>query len=466
MAILPNKKKPYQSKERLPPAFIPDELISEILSLLSVKTIVRLKCVSKSWNSLISDQTFVEKHLKVSSQNPQLIFTPPYLKYPMSSILPIPVCRLLDKPSITIPHSSMEYCQVVGSCKGLLCLLFHDLCSKQERMYRTYSFCLLNPATRTLSEKLGTFHDYNDPEPRPGTYKFSFGCDISTGTFKVVENFGKRDTENWRSWISHVRIFSLSDNCWRNIESFPFFPIHLNNDGLYFSGTVNWLALRKHGCYVDFYQLIPRVEDIIVIVSLDLSTETYKQFSLPPGFDELPRYQPTLHVLMDSLCFSHDFKRTEFVTWKMTEFGVQESWTQLFRIQYFNLQMYDLPGKHDTLAYLLDYNLPLLPLDISQNGDTLIFANYEDEQAIVYNHIDKRVERIEISKKLCLFSARNYVESLVSTPSKSATPTRSTSSADGSMVGKSVVDDDSQIGKIVGDSSEEDKVKAIRTRIN
>ncbi|MCI68992.1 F-box protein, partial [Trifolium medium] len=40
--------------------FLPMELIIEILSLLSVKDIVRFKCVSKSWNNLTSDSNFVD----------------------------------------------------------------------------------------------------------------------------------------------------------------------------------------------------------------------------------------------------------------------------------------------------------------------------------------------------------------------------------------------------------------------
>ncbi|MCI04923.1 F-box/kelch-repeat protein, partial [Trifolium medium] len=56
--------------------------------------------------------------------------------------------------------------------------------------------------------------------------------------------------------------------------------------------------------------------------------ETYTQFLLPPGFDEMPHFHPTLQVMMDSLCFSHDFKGTQFVIWQMNEFRVQDSWTQ------------------------------------------------------------------------------------------------------------------------------------------
>ncbi|MCI07216.1 ubiquitin [Trifolium medium] len=45
--------------------FLPTELIIEILSRLSVKDIVRFKCVSKSWETITSDSNFVDKYLKM-----------------------------------------------------------------------------------------------------------------------------------------------------------------------------------------------------------------------------------------------------------------------------------------------------------------------------------------------------------------------------------------------------------------
>jgi F-box interacting protein len=395
------KKKRLQSNTLI----LPDELIAEIISVLNIKTIVRLKCVSKSWNILISDPTFVEKHLSKSSQNPHLLLTPLTWdwEYPMSSVVSLPVSRLLKNQSSTVSgdncHGWANTVHVVGTCKGLLCLLF--------RVDQTYWFRLWNPATRTISIKLGTSHDYN-------TFKFSFGCDILTGTYKVVAYQVEKDEENDGSWRSQVKIFSFSDKCWKNIDSFPLIPItciqfNPNSDGVHLSGTVNWLTLGNY-----FNQFM--------IVSLDLSTETYTQFLLPSGFDEVPHFQPTLHVLMDFLCFSHDFKRTEFVIWQMKEFGVQESWTQLFRIDYINLQMDNLPvvinNNMGLNAGIFDCNTPLFPLHLSKNGDTLILANGDDNHAIIYNGRDKSVERIRVSYKVWLYSSMNYVESLVSPPWK------------------------------------------------
>ncbi|CAL5192174.1 unnamed protein product [Lathyrus oleraceus] len=422
------------------PASIPDELISKILLLLSLKNIVQLKCVSKSWNTFISDPIFIQMHLKKSSQDPHLILTPvPKYpgKYPMSRVKSFPVSRLLENPSITVSgdnfHSSIGSCKIIGSCHGLLCLLFHSRFRTLNDEYRKYWFCLWNPATREISKNSGTFKDSNT---QPNTYKFTFGCDMSSGTYKVValrKVLAKRGEENKVDWKGQVRVFTFGDNCWRKIQSCPMIPvillnIHINriNNGVHLSGTVNWLALPNYiqPAYEYGWKSIANAQQFVV-VSLDLSTEIYTQILLPRGFDMVPCFQPILHVLMDCLCFSHDFKGIEFVIWKMKDFGVQESWTQLFRIEY--LKIYH------------DLNFYKLPLHLSKNGDTLVLANCEDDRAVIYNRRDKGVERITVSNKLCWFSTIDYVESLISTCWISGTSTPNTSSIHENMVGKSVL---------------------------
>jgi hypothetical protein len=107
---------------------------------------------------------------------------------------------------------------------------------------------------------------------------------------------------------------------------------------------------------------------------------------------------PKLVVLMDYLCFCHDFEETYFVIWQMKNFGIQESWIQLFKISYQNCF-----GR-----------VNLLPLYLLNNGDTLILANDEDDEAFIYNRIDNRVEKQRISNNILWSEAKDYVESLVS----------------------------------------------------
>jgi hypothetical protein len=63
----------------------------------------------------------------------------------------------------------------------------------------------------------------------------------------------------------------------------------------------------------------------LVIISLDIGTETYMQLSLPRGVDEVSYDEPIIFVLMDCLCISHHIKEIHFVIWIMTEFGVEQS---------------------------------------------------------------------------------------------------------------------------------------------
>jgi F-box interacting protein len=270
------------------------------------------------------------------------------------------------------------YWRLVGSCNGLLCLI--SVLPRPD--YN--SLCFWNPAMRTKSDEFAIFSaddSYGDE------YMFSFGYDNSTQTYKVVASNVLKSGCNVKS---EVKVFSLGDNSWRDLPCFPFIPLYLSSDkvndnGLHLNGTINWLAFRDYNTSVDQY----------LILSLDLSTETYTQLLLPLGLDNVPKYdQPILVVLMDRLCFCYDFEETHFVIWKMKDLGVQDSWIQLFKNSYDNFCAW----------------MNLLPLlYLSKNGDILISAN----DYFIYNCKGNKLEKIGISYNI-LWS-QNYVESFVST---------------------------------------------------
>jgi hypothetical protein len=142
---------------------------------------------------------------------------------------------------------------------------------------------------------------------------------------------------------NEVKVLSFGDNVRRNIECLPMVPNyrapkfyeHIGiKHGVYVCGTLNWLAIQNKFQYD--YQIDWKLITInqFMIISLDLSTETYRQLMAPQGFDIVPCVQPTLAVLMDSLCFYHDLHGTGFIIWQMKEFGVEESWTQFLKISF------------------------------------------------------------------------------------------------------------------------------------
>jgi hypothetical protein len=110
---------------------LPFELIIEILRRLPVKFLMTLKCVCKSWNSLISsDHKFARKHLLMSRMNPKLILncrrhSPNFshVVYPLCSFFSNSNGTIIDGTHINYPLNSEHiYTNIVGSCDGILCL--------------------------------------------------------------------------------------------------------------------------------------------------------------------------------------------------------------------------------------------------------------------------------------------------------------------------------------------------------
>ncbi|RHN56341.1 putative F-box domain-containing protein [Medicago truncatula] len=384
-------------RRRLSPLILHDDLFTQVLLLLPVKSLMQLKCVCKSWNTLISGPTFVELHLQQSQRRKRQLLLTYVLSYDDNRwFVPLSICRLLSNTSITLDCRRLMYTdcsEVVGSCNGLICLL-----GRSANKHRAIWFRVWNPATGNISEKLGSL---NKPRKRGSSMlRYTFGYDISTGSYKVV-GFDTRE----------VKVFGLTDNVWRNL---PCVPDNAGivcwdnnvNKGEYLSGTINWLAIQN------WLQCDKYCENIsimrFVIISLDLGMETYKKMMPPPDCDQVPFViEPIIAVLMDCLCFAHHL-RTHFVIWKMTQFGVEKSWSRFLKISYQDLQI-DIRF-NEKMIY---HPLLLSPLCLSENGDKLILANNHEDQAIIYNIRDNRVELTRIINSIQWFLSKNYVESLV-----------------------------------------------------
>jgi phage pi2 protein 07 len=167
------------------------------------------------------------------------------------------------------------------------------------------------------------------------------------------------------------------------------FPDTGNFGGVHLNCTVNWLA-----------NIIENVFRY-VIISLDLGTETHTQLLPPPGFQADLHPLAGVCVLMDSLCFYHDVKQTDFVIWKMTKFGDEKSWTQFLKFNNLNLHMEITRG--------------LSCINLYENGDILVFADKQQDRAILYNWRNNTVVKTRVNENICWLSISNYVESLVST---------------------------------------------------
>ncbi|XP_058738959.1 F-box/kelch-repeat protein At3g06240-like [Vicia villosa] len=401
MNLPPSHSRQRPSNASPSPVTIPNDLIVELLSLLPVKSVMRMRCVSKFCNSLYTDPIFVKLHLHRSPQDPHLALitnspseTARLVPFPVNNLLENSPITLTDDPSYVINNYfyPLELIhQVIGSCYGLICILSYS----DINPFFWLSFW--NPSTRAMSKQLRfSFGLFIDKFIDPTFFKFSFGYDNSTNSYKIV----MLTFHSEKLKIVEARVFSLRDNVWREIQNFPAVPFqlirfrHQVNEGVYLNGTLNWLAI--------FYFKVTCGE---VIISLDLKTETYRQIQVPSGLEEIHYVYSTIGVLMNCLSFSHHLHQTHFVIWRMMDFGVEESWTQFLKISYESLNI-----DH----YLRDHIFDLIPLYLSENGDSLILANSLEGQAILYNIRDNTAERTRITNKISWFSVKNYVKSLAS----------------------------------------------------
>ncbi|CAH8388681.1 unnamed protein product [Eruca vesicaria subsp. sativa] len=100
---------------------LPWELEEEILSRLPPKSLVRFRAVSKKWNSLISDKSFINKHLSLS--RPQFIFLTRSKVY-----------------SIDIINQSIDLRELHSSCRDLYSE-YEDITTCDDLLFCKYQLC-------------------------------------------------------------------------------------------------------------------------------------------------------------------------------------------------------------------------------------------------------------------------------------------------------------------------------------
>ena len=103
---------------------VPQDLVmEEILPKLPVKSLIRFKCISKSWKALFTTAYFVSKQMSTSSvkykKNPLIMF----------SILEGRLHRIElhsngnPSPNLFKPFEDQDVSLIFGPCNGIFCVL-------------------------------------------------------------------------------------------------------------------------------------------------------------------------------------------------------------------------------------------------------------------------------------------------------------------------------------------------------
>jgi hypothetical protein len=257
-----------------PAAYLPDELVVEILAQLPAKSLCRFKCVSQRWRRLISNPAHrarlpqtLSGFFYVADDGPDWRFTTfsddgrPSLRFAAlpSSVTPLEKdgdgaggTPLVDAALSFLPRSCGPLIEMKDSCNGLLLLrCSNDLSSSRPPPF--YVVC--NPATRewvTLPQA-----SYTGEEMCTWT-DAAIGFDPAVSSDFYVSQVVEVDDDRARHPIEAVEIYSSETGTWLVRECEP--------DWIEFYGRMTYFNGSLH---------LP-IHDNEQVVSVDPKDQTWK----------------------------------------------------------------------------------------------------------------------------------------------------------------------------------------------
>ncbi|CAI9770960.1 unnamed protein product [Fraxinus pennsylvanica] len=286
-------------------ANLPWDITIEILSRLPVKSLVRFKCVSKSFYSLISqDSQFKRKHLDQSTRHDLIVNLEHGPERLFSSSLSYLSSDDHDQEGVIelpypIKDNFSEYMTVSRSCNGLFCI--QDIAG---------IVFIWNPSTREL-RRLPDCPRTND------RIAYSLGYDSSSDDY-IVLSIHKSIIGDCAARARTVfQLISLKrDSSWRKILDLPGMKFSLYGSYDFYNGAFYWtenifIYSRRYGP--------------LVISSFDIKEEKIKKIELSPPSRYSDQYTIfDVSVLGGKLCLYSLSSVTSFDLWVIEEYGVMK----------------------------------------------------------------------------------------------------------------------------------------------
>ncbi|XP_071708132.1 F-box/kelch-repeat protein At3g06240-like [Rutidosis leptorrhynchoides] len=271
---------------------IPDEILRIILSRFPGKALLRLRCLSKQWNGVISDPYFM------NSRSRPMIFLPN--QYPLAVLDDKeednnPYSILKIKPPQELETHLHAYTgtkvSIIGTFNGLVILSLTS-----DSYLRTHMY-LYNPLTSTSKKLLvmnKNFLGYSN------SYVFGFSYD----DFKIV-----RFAICNGSYQITYDVFDLKTSLWSKPQLYPRRDFWFWNDtGMFVNGFLYWLIVVNS---IDFE-----------ILALNVKEMMFSRIYLPNGcnYNHACRYKGTIMGSQNGrLCMINKNNKTSFDMWVMKE---------------------------------------------------------------------------------------------------------------------------------------------------
>lgn len=295
-----------------------EEVLIEILSRLPANSLVRFRCVSKSWKTLITSPDFIKTHFHHSKQFPSNLI----LNFEDNG-LPKLAIRLPDHidvshlnpppPLVDNPANKFE---LIDSINGIVCLSTPPFPRKISKVVSSRTF-LWNPAIKEC---------FTVPEPQALGSNFLNGFGFNTlsshlDDFKVVNINLCYENEGPFHWSrsSQVHLYSIRTDSWTYLgDCFPSWIGGRTRNQVVFEEFICWFPHALYGH-----------KEHEALVCFDVVKGEFLQLAKPN-----PLLENNYVALLDgcvSLLASCPLQGYE--VWVMKEFGNVKSWTKLYTIE-------------------------------------------------------------------------------------------------------------------------------------
>ncbi|KAK3019253.1 hypothetical protein RJ639_004458 [Escallonia herrerae] len=372
--------------------YIPQELILQILTRLPPKSLLRFRCVSKSWCYLISSPNFIAMHTRQLTLSNHFTNNTRTLirRYNLTQRKELYSVHFDTNQLFNIDHDAQieflfsgfvrSYFRIVGSCNGLLCIS-DDLFGNKD------TIILWNPTIRRKLNLPIPRATLESSEENVGVLGFGFDCNAND--YKVVR-LAYVQRGDWYKVPPLVEVYTVKEGEWRGVSAPAPAPRYCIAEHFwsqaFVSGKVHWIAFQRSGGRGSMVSCL--------VLWFDLGNEVFGQMMLPESLVRESPMNMALGVVGESLAV---FQSNRCMSgrccsiWMMREYGVVESWSRLFNTD-------------------LDRHLGI-PLGVRKNGEVLMAARSGE--------LISHKTRTEGSRNLGIFGTKSsfyvdsYCESLV-----------------------------------------------------
>ncbi|PON44108.1 F-box domain containing protein [Trema orientale] len=323
---------------------LPAEIMMEILLRLPPESLLRFKCVCKSWYALLTDPSFANKHLHFSksrvSASTSLFLTwcrqrlgdPDRVHF--RSLVTISdsddpegirdhiTTVIEDLDLSTIPHQGNLQFSSASQCNGIICLAPDSLLHGETVLY--------NPATREFK-----FLPKTCLGPRASQVggfiaveREGFGYDLKANDYKLVRIVGSLYSNK-----CIAEVYSMASHSWREIQIDMAAAIGLSD--------YNRIGLCCKGIFYWYVSMPNR------ILCFDMSSDEFHSIPLPAPHNVKPenvcsRTYKTLALWNESIALLISGGVMSIEIWVMDDYhgAVEASWTKHLTISTISCCLY------------------------------------------------------------------------------------------------------------------------------